>query len=463
MSRITDSSKGKNKSKKKTIIILVIVVIIFVMLFSGNKNVEEDNKITTEELTRRTLVTSISAVGTLESTNSRDVSALVSGVKVEKVNVKVGDTVEKGDVICTFDMESVESSLNTAKTSLEIATEQANMSVDTAEESKQDAVDALVDLQEVLAPLYEKRDELIEKFNVAYAEKVDAEKYGENSAEFIKENTEAIAIDEQIKIVNEQILELEKTYGTLESSIDAAEKGVKSTNLQKDSAVNSASAQVDAYTRQLKNGIVIAETAGTITSLNVTEGELFAGGTVAKIEGTNSFKVVAEIDEYDIPDVKVGMKVIIKTDATRDEELIGEIVSVAPAATTAVTSALSVATSTASNATYKIEIAVNSENDRLRIGMNARLSIITNEAENVLSVPYAAIEDREDGKSYIKVLDTDGITEKEIVVTKGLESDYYTEVSSSELKEGMNIIVPEATGTNAMDALINTMMETRGM
>ena len=462
MSRITDSSKNKGEIKKKIIIIAIIVVIVLGLLFSGKKDVVEEEKITTEEITRRTLVTSISAVGSIESTNSLDVSALVSGAKVEKVNVQVGDIVNVGDVICTFDMESIEASLNTAKTSLDIATEQAQMAVNTAEDSKQEAVDALVDLQELLAPLYEKRDKLIKEFNVAYAEKVESEKYGETSSKFIKENTEAIAIDNQIKAVNAQILELEKTYGTLESSVDAAEKGVKSSNLQKDSAVNSASAQVDAYSRQLKNGTVVAEKAGTITALNVTEGELFAGGTVAKIETVNSFKIVSEIDEYDIPDVKVGMKVIIKTDATRDEELVGEIISVAPAATVSTASALSAA-ATSSNATYKIEIAVNTENDRLRIGMNARLSIITKEVENVLSVPYAAIEDRDDGKSYIKILDKDGVTHREVEITKGLESDYYTEISSSELAEGMNVIVPEATGTNAMDALINTMMETRGM
>ena len=47
--------------------------------------------------------------------------------------------------------------------------------------------------------------------------------------------------------------------------------------------------------------------------------------------------------------------------------------------------------------------------------------------------------------------------ENTMAVTKGLESDYYTEVSGSEIEEGMEVIVPrtENTGTTLQELLEN--------
>ena len=47
--------------------------------------------------------------------------------------------------------------------------------------------------------------------------------------------------------------------------------------------------------------------------LFVKKGDLYSGSAIAVVEGCNEFIIEAEIDEYDIPDVEVGMKVLIKT------------------------------------------------------------------------------------------------------------------------------------------------------
>ena len=48
-----------------------------------------------------------------------------------------------------------------------------------------------------------------------------------------------------------------------------------------------------------------------ITSLNVSEGDMYLGSGIATIKGSENFIIQSEIDEYDIPDIKVGMKVLI--------------------------------------------------------------------------------------------------------------------------------------------------------
>ena len=123
--------------------------------------------------------------------------------------------------------------------------------------------------------------------------------------------------------------------------------------------------------------------------------------------------------------------------------------------------------------------------------MTAKLSIVLESVENVLAVPYDAVQQNANGDSVIYVLDggkgqdegiPDGVepegaqaeetqtgetagkqkapaadqsvqqNQREIVVTTGLETDYYIEVQSGELTEGMQVITPTystTTGTNS--------------
>lgn len=177
----------------------------------------------------------------------------------------------------------------------------------------------------------------------------------------------------------------------------------------------------------------------------------------------------AEIDEYDIPDIAVGMRVLIKTDATRDEELEGTVIYTAPSSTS-MNAASALATTSASSvtgtssATYTVKIALETQNDRLRLGMNAKLSIITESRENVWSVPYDAVYDREDGTHYIEILKNEETEEKqEITVEKGLEGTYYIEISSDELKEGMKVVLPKIEAGSSIEDLIEMMGADAGL
>ena len=115
-------------------------------------------------------------------------------------------------------------------------------------------------------------------------------------------------------------------------------------------------------------------------------------------------------------------------------------------------------TSTGTNATYKIEISLDTQNDRLRLGMNAKLSIITEMQEDVWAVPYNAIYEREDGTHYIEVAkDENGENKEEIDVTKGIEGSYYAEIKSDKLKPDMKVILPKVEAGDSMQELLEMM------
>lgn len=61
----------------------------------------------TSEIQRKTIENKISVSGTVESFDSKNVYSKLS-YPVETVNVKVGDTVKKGDVLCTIDTEELQ-------------------------------------------------------------------------------------------------------------------------------------------------------------------------------------------------------------------------------------------------------------------------------------------------------------------------------------------------------------------
>lgn len=102
-------------------------------------------------------------------------------------------------------------------------------------------------------------------------------------------------------------------------------------------------------------------------------------------------------------------------------------------------------TSTSSSSDgYEVQIALKTADDRLKLGLTARCSIVEEEAADVFAVPYDAVSQNTSGESVINVSEGENgsVSKKQIVVTKGMESDYYVEVQSDELTEGMKVIIP---------------------
>ena len=109
--------------------------------------------------------------------------------------------------------------------------------------------------------------------------------------------------------------------------------------------------------------------------------------------------------------------------------------------------------SSSSSDGYEVVITLTGSNENIRSGMTAKCSIIINEARDVYAVPYDAVHTNSNNEDVIYVKDSTG-ARKEIVVTKGMESDYYVEVSASELTEGLDVIIPsdEVSASSSEDS-----------
>lgn len=254
---------------------------------------------------------------------------------------------------------------------------------------------------------------------------------------------------------------------------------------------------VEALGKALEDASVKAPMSGTVTEINYKAGDTYAGDALITIEDTSSYKIEASVDEYDIYKIKPGQKVLFKTNATGNEELEAVISEVAPRATS-VSAAAGSTSSSSSVASYKVVMDVISKNENLRLDMSVKLNITVEEVQDVFAVSYEAIQTDEEGKTFIEVeegsADISGmamagaegadaqpedadaentdmsaasvgvaagadngaaeIPTKKIYVTTGMEGDYYTEISSPELEEGMIVRIPSNDMATDIDALL---------
>ncbi len=267
--------------------------------------------------------------------------------------------------------------------------------------------------------------------------------------------------------VNATEMAYEATFGDqtalekLEQAYDQAKISYENAKKQLDMAENSADQQLETYAdsiegskiamngvavqqaelkridKQINDATITAPISGTVTAVYAEEGSSGAG-LLFVVEDIDHLKISTKIKEYDISNVEVGMKTVIKADATGDDEYAGTIASIDPVAVKGVDGN----TAAGNNVEFASEITVDSAETRLKVGMNARINIVTSEKTGVYGVPYDAVVTKPDGSTviYIAVDGETGAVAKEIPVTMGMETDFYVEISGAALEDGMNVI-----------------------
>jgi len=238
------------------------------------------------------------------------------------------------------------------------------------------------------------------------------------------------------KTVNEQL----KTY---ENNVTSAQIGANK------------AAQEESL-RQLKENLddtqVTAPVSGTVTAVYAKVGGS-GSGLLFVIENVDELIVDTSVKGYDVGTVQTGMKVLIRSDATGDAEMDGTITSIAP---TSNKNAMGL-TDTTGEAVFAAEVAVNSKDTGLRIGMEAQLDYILEEQSHVLAVPYDAVYQNETGETCILIAepvdDADHYLIRSIPVTTGMDDDLDMVVTGPEIREGLVVI-------NEADAYLELLGQT---
>lgn len=157
-------------------------------------------------------------------------------------------------------------------------------------------------------------------------------------------------------------------------------------------SVSSARDQISAAREQVKKAqtnlgyaTITSPIDGVVLSKSVEEGQTVAASfstptlfTIAK--DLTNMQVVADVDEADIGDVKVGERVTFTVDAYPDNTFSGMVKQVRQEATT-----------TNNVVTYSVVISAPNADLKLKPGLMATVTIYTQENKGVLSVPSKAL------------------------------------------------------------------------
>lgn len=210
------------------------------------------------------------------------------------------------------------------------------------------------------------------------------------------------------------------------------------------------------FKQQISDCTVTAPSAGTITMCSAEVGNT-SSGVMFTIENTQELKIFVKVNEYDINSIKIGQEAVIKTEMTDETEFKGTVLRVAQTAIKTEDGK----TETEGKAQFGVEIQILSPTAKVRIGGNARASIILGGKKNVLAVTQDSLSMDEEGNDIIFTAEKKGdkYYAKAIKVKVGVMNDIYTQVSGKDLKEGMNILNNAAEITDGQELVLEREYE----
>jgi HlyD family secretion protein len=192
--------------------------------------------------------------------------------------------------------------------------------------------------------------------------------------------------------------------------------------------IAAAEARVDAIKATLNLARITAPFAGTITRADPKPGDQVSPATAAfRLDDLSHLLVDVQVSEVDINNVEPGQNVVLTFDANPGEEYQGVVTKVGQVGNPA-----------QGAVNFVVTVELTDPDETVKPGMTAAVTINVEELENVLLVPNRAGR-FQDGKRVIYVLQNGVPTPIEIQL--GATSDTYSELISSDLDEGDEIIL----------------------
>lgn len=354
-------------------------------------------------------------------------------------------TQDDNDTQSTSKIERLEEEI--AKLETEIAALEASLD---------ELYDAYNEADEYYAKVYVSADATLKNYKTTYENALTAydttkkkledtlESYEETLISAKEKYTDAKeAVDKQIASYESALATAERNLSDAENSLInakiTAENQLESYRISYENAKNSANTDLADYQlanlyEDLSKTTVTAPISGTVTAVYANEGET-ASGVMFVIEDTENLVVTSTIKAYDLDDVKEGMPVKIKTDATGSDVFYGVIESISPAAAKDATGSVL----STNDAEFETIVRITDANALLRIGVSARIEYVICEEKDAIAVPESAVLTDADGSYVLTVSEN---AEGKVILSRtavevGVSDGIYTFVRG--LEEGVRV------------------------
>ena len=355
-------TKKKKGSNKIVWILLVLVVLVLVFAIVGKQagviGGAKTIKVEFAEASRVTIVEKVTASGVVQPVTEIAISPDVAGEIIE-LNVEEGDDVVEGMILVKIRPDNLQSALDRTRANLN--QQKANLASSKASKFRSEAQ--------------------LKQSELAF-----------NRAEGLRKE----------KVISEADYETAKAnYEVAKFNLEAAVQSVNAAEF----IIKSSQATVEEAEENVRLTTVRAPSTGTISKLNVEQGERvvgtqqMAGTEMMRLADLNQMEVQVDVNENDIIRVNEGDTAIIDVDSysAMDKKFKGVV--------TAIANTANPKTSPDAVTEFKVEIRIlnDSFSDLLseiegpspfRPGMTASVEIITTTKSNVLSVPLASVTTR---------------------------------------------------------------------
>jgi HlyD family secretion protein len=322
----------KRRSRRKRHIILgsigLILLCIVVSIIWSKR--EKPIPVTTEKALRKTILQTVSATGKVQPETEVKISPEVAG-EITELPVEDGMSIKKGDLLVKIKPDSYKALLEQQEAAISSAKATNLQQKATMMKTEQDLKRA--------DDMFNKKTISIQEYNAAQA------------AYDVAKNT-------------------------YESSVHEIERAQAGSSQARD---------------QLSKTTVYSPIDGTVTILNSKLGERivatgqFAGTEVMRVADLTHMQAVVDVNENDVPNVKVGDKARVKIDAYGDRKFKGTVAQIANTGKTTGAGTQEEVTN------FEVKINLDRENVLLRPGLSCTADIETNMVKDVVAVPMQAV------------------------------------------------------------------------
>ncbi|WHH59292.1 efflux RND transporter periplasmic adaptor subunit [Petroclostridium sp. X23] len=407
--------------KKKILIGLAIVIVIAAIIalnMAGANKSTNGLPVNTVEASKQDIISQVSTSGVVEEQESSIIYA-EGDLRVEKIHVRVGDRVKKGDLLADVDLKDLQNQVEQARINLEM--ERLNLQKLQGKDTLQDPRQVELDVKEAQIA-FEKSENDYARNQVLYEQKAISQ----------------VELNEvKIKMDNAS-LNLQRAKNRLENIKKDNQKA--QLELQNEIAIQKnnvrlADIRLERLEEQLdrQNGKIISPIDGVVTKLDTINGQFMeAGMAIFTIADTGSLIIKVNVSEYDIGKVKVGQEAEITgngLDNTKEHK--AKVRSIA-------STAAKVRLGNAEETAVEVILEILNPSDDIKTGFSIDAKIITRQEKEAIVIPYEAIQNGEDGKKFVYVID-EGIAKK-IEIKTGVEADLFVQVEEG-IKEGDKLIV----------------------
>ena len=377
----------------------------------------------TATATTGTVQATISAQGNIEAATTASPAFSVSGT-VKTVDVGVGDTVKKGQLLGTLDPADLEDAVTQAKEQLTSAKQQlstATLQRTSAQQSVDEATAAYADITTTTDP-----------------------KTGTTTTSRRGTQSQITSAKAQLSSARGQVSSATSSVTQAETALATAEAAVGKATLTApiSGVITAVSSTVGSSVSAggAGSGAAASSTAASSATASTTSASTTSSGFVT-IDDPATLQVRASFAEADAAQLSVGQAASVTFPAVTDVTATAKVTAIAPTGTT-------------SNGvvTYAGTVTLDKRPEGVRLGQTASVSVTTAKATKVVSVPSNAVTvgTITNGKTAgtVTVVAADG-TQKVTNVTIGVQGDTSTEISSG-LTVGDKVVISLDTSVGAV-------------